>query len=218
MRGMADKGSLTAQEVEQATMHGVLKACGLVVCFGVVALVTVLMVGGHVKNDARERMMSWSCMTNERIVSIALLMYSNDYDGYLPSSKSAGDAYLPSAEASWPTDEDHGRPTGKGYDPAWLRNPRHCPTGHKYQYDSRLAGVAESSVRSDDVTVTSWRANPDDAMVTNWRVMIWEGSPDALQYPHSGRGNFAFVDSHTKALSPKEANDPRLWYTPTHGR
>ncbi len=129
--------------------------------------------------NAREQARVATCMFNMRQLALAANMYAADHDGKLPTM------------TNW-------REQLRDYTHKPIDEILECPGGEAIiAFNKNMGGLRLNSIQDPSSKVLFFEARPDLPNAT--------GSRANAILPHSGRGNFAFVDGHVEGLDEAPA-------------
>jgi hypothetical protein len=162
-----------------------LGGCGCLVLF-VPILAAILF---PVFAQAREAARATSCLSNQKQMALALMMYTQDYDERLPG------------RGRWMDNIEPYLSRGNSESSSVAHPPLHCPSvsmGNEgifgYAFDSRLSYKEVSSIQSPRATNMTY----DSSTLSRNAADPFASLPNPGR--HRGRNLGSFVDGHASAL------------------
>ncbi len=129
---------------------------------------------------AREKARQTSCMSNEKLIGTALMMYTQDNDGVLPEGTHWMDRSAPYLASAGGTESHVFQcPSAKG-------------TPYGYAYNSAVSRKSVNKMGDPGTTVTVYDSTAGTKNATDAVMSV--PSPGR----HSGGNNFAFADGHVR--------------------
>jgi len=187
----------------------------LLVVVAIIAILAAMLLPALTR--AREKARQAVCMSNLKQLGLAVHMYSNDYDGWLPSFYNSG---------WWPTQIAPYIAPGLTWSFGWSSGAKPgafvCPSGLKqvcwglnYSYNKYVGYAGNYSPQRLNRVL-----HPESAFLiidgknaTNSNLGV-ENAPSQVDFRHSDGANVQWVDAHVTWQSQTQVNGwtSRQWY------
>lgn len=197
----------------------------LLVVIAIIAILAALLF--PVFSQAREKARQTTCKSNLKQIGIALLMYADDYDSYLPRIKRADgrivDCHTPYVRA----DSKHGGWVGLGvlYSCGYIKDGRifYCPSGPlRYGKGFTIGGPYTDPLTSS----YSYRDNNEygycklysvvEKSAWNWLIVADDFASAPINVWHKSGINILYADGHVTWWNSGQGSSGRLLTNPIY--
>lgn len=185
----------------------------VLVALGIVAILAALLTGASQNVFGNSK--STTCLANLRQIGLAIIQYSNDHNGYLPTPGGSADT---SVAAAWPQ-------ALMDYDISMTKKSRVliCPAdpdrakiqnGYSYAMNGNLNASLDTRTGTYQplrmITVTK----PAQIILFADSIASKNGrsvGQSTVQFLHGKKSNVLFLDGHTSTLAPSDATNSLYW-------
>ena len=181
----------------------------LLIVISIIAILAAMLLPAL--NKAKEKSYSIKCISNQKQILMAIIMYCNDDPGgYLPSgyksNTSAGEIYWPQIYGLSDKNRQLGCPAAKN--PA--QTLPYYGIIHHYIMNTSLMGWKKPANKITIVKKTSKTFITTDKKGTDVGIGKALDFPKYASIPHNRAGNLGFLDGHAQTLKPISST---TWYT-----
>ncbi len=185
----------------------------LLVALGIVAILAALLTGASQNIFGNSK--STACLANLRQIGFAILQYSNDHNGYLPTPGGSADT---NAAAAWPqalmdydismTKKSRVLICPADPDPAKTRN------GYSYAMNGNLNASLDTKTGTYQPLRMITIPKPAQIILFADSIASKNGrsvGQSTVQFLHGKKSNVLFLDGHTSTLPQSEATNSMYW-------